>query len=72
MRTARQLPDGQTLAHNAAFGYGAEIGRQRTCGITVCPAEVQTAWGKAFGLDGPPDGDQTCLENREQQKYVGE
>ncbi len=47
MRTARQLPDGQTLAHNAAFGYGAEIGRQRTRGITVCPAEVQTAWGKA-------------------------
>ena len=46
MRTARQLPEGQILVTNAAFGYGAEIGRQGIRVISVCPSEVQTAWGE--------------------------
>ena len=47
MRLARQLPEEQILANNAAFGCGAEIGRQGLRVISVCPSEVQTAWGEA-------------------------
>ena len=52
-REVLDLPEWQILVTNAAFGYGAEIGRQGIRVISVCPSEVQTTWGGRVGRNNP-------------------